>query len=131
MLDLISFWTGAWNAREFIPVSYGALVFGLTVTGLYYMAASLVFPDEPDGWPDLDAYYLAHRRQVLAAVWLCNTIPFTLMEWLMGSMPGTRTLVLIGLYWALMAVAFISRSARANLVALCGLISLYLFYAVA
>src|SRR5688572_6495964 len=46
-LDLISFWLGAWEDREGIPIDFAPLVFCALIAGIYYAAASLVFPDEP------------------------------------------------------------------------------------
>src|SRR5688500_14878840 len=43
MLDLTSFWTVAWTLRDSIPAHYSSLVIGLAITGIYYLAASLVF----------------------------------------------------------------------------------------
>jgi len=40
----------------------------MIVTSLYFLSATLVFPDECRQWPDLDDYYFAHRRQVLGGI---------------------------------------------------------------
>ena len=129
LLDLTSFWSGAWQNREIIPVSYGALLFGLVITGLYYMAAALVFPDEPQEWPDHDEHYLAHRRQVLGAVWLCNMGAFSLGDWVAGRVPSVETIVLLSLYTAFIAGAFATRNKAANGLLLAGLSGLYLYFA--
>ncbi len=39
MLDVTSFWNGAWRAREWMVPEYGHLFLGLVVTALYYFAA--------------------------------------------------------------------------------------------
>ena len=44
LLDVTGFWSIVWNARDVIPASYGVLVVGLSITGLYYFAASLISP---------------------------------------------------------------------------------------
>src|SRR3954463_4565270 len=46
MLDLISVWEFGWGARHFLNPQYGILLIGLVVSGLYYLAASLIFPAE-------------------------------------------------------------------------------------
>ena len=46
-LDLISFWLGAWQDQKVIPIDFLPLVFCALVAGIYYAAASLVFPRRP------------------------------------------------------------------------------------
>ena len=38
MLDITGFWSIAWQARDVVPPTYAALVVGLAITGLYYIA---------------------------------------------------------------------------------------------
>jgi hypothetical protein len=127
MLDLTSFWAWAWGARSYIQPEYGYLLIGLIVSGLYYLAASIVFPAEFGNSHDFDAHYFEHRRQVLGAVVLCNLIG---QGWIIFlSIPGlpVRVLVENGLFYALLATAFVTRSKAVSIVALALLIGLYLF----
>lgn len=131
MLDLTSFWAWAWGARHYFQVEYGYLLLGLIVSGLYYLAASLVFPAEFGPAHDLDAHYFQHRRQVLGAVVLCNLIG---QGWiLILSIPRlpVRVVVENGLFYALLATAFATRSKAVSIAALVLLIVLYLFTGVA
>jgi drug/metabolite transporter (DMT)-like permease len=73
-LDLTSFWLIAWSVREQVSAEYASLLGGLIVIGLYYFVAKVTFPDDPDDWPDYDAYYFEHRKWVLGGVVLCNLI---------------------------------------------------------
>ena len=68
MLDLTSSWALAYSLKEEIPANFLTLVIGLFVTGLYYLAATLVFPDDASKWPDLDDYYFRHKKQVLGGI---------------------------------------------------------------
>src|SRR5437763_13628157 len=43
-LDLTSSWARAYSLRESIPANFLTLVIVLSVTGLYYLAATPVFP---------------------------------------------------------------------------------------
>ncbi|MDF7776933.1 hypothetical protein P1X14_16875 [Sphingomonas sp. AOB5] len=72
MVDLTSFWSMAWQLREKIPANYAVLLLGLSITGLYYFAASMVFPDKPEDWPDFDKWAAAHKRQVMGGVFVSN-----------------------------------------------------------
>ncbi|HTU10235.1 MAG TPA: hypothetical protein VMG08_04985 [Allosphingosinicella sp.] len=125
LLDILSFWSGIWQARELIPMTYATLVFGLAVTGLYYLAAAIIFPDDPEEFRDFDDYYFAHRRQVLTAVWLCNSTAFPAMYVLAGRPPHAMTLAMIGLYTVLVAAAVFSARKWLNAAALGGLIAIY------
>ena len=72
IVDLLSFWMGAWDSRDVIPVTFTALFYGAGVACIYYLAASLVFPERPDEWSDLDDYYFEHKRMVIAGVLIAN-----------------------------------------------------------
>ena len=72
VIDLVSFWVGAWNDRASISVSFPTLLFGAAIAGLYYMAAALVFPDEIREWRDLDDYYLTQKLWVVLAIQASN-----------------------------------------------------------
>src|SRR4051794_4120755 len=80
MLDLTSFWESGWASRRFVSPQYGILLIGLLVSGLYYLAASLVFPSEFGdrheqlSGADFDTHYVQHRRQVMGAIFICDFI---------------------------------------------------------
>jgi len=74
MLDLTSSWALAYSIRDSIPANYLTLVICLFVTGLYFLAATLVFPDDASKWADLDDYYFEHKRQVLGGMLASRTL---------------------------------------------------------
>jgi hypothetical protein len=131
IMDLTSFWTGAWALRQALKPSYPLLLIGVAVAGLYYLAASLVFPDDPERWPDFDAYYLKHRRQVLCAVWLCNLVAFPLAAWWARLPLGMEWAVLTTIYTAAIIVAMWRKNLAVNTAAISLLIFTYLYYAAA
>lgn len=65
MLDLLSFWSAAWVARDDIAVSNTTLMAVAGFASLYFLAARLVFPSQPEGFADLDVHYFRVRRIVL------------------------------------------------------------------
>lgn len=130
MLDLTSFWSFAWDFRAAIPATYGTLVIALTIAGLYYAAASLVVPDNPEEWPDFDAYYLVHRRQILSAVWFCNASVFVAAAVLSDQLRNPITLGAQAAYWVLIAIMLVSAKKRINIAALSLLIMIYVTDAV-
>ncbi len=119
MIDIVSFWTNTWAARDLIPPEGGALVLGLLVFGVYYLAASLVFPEDPADWPDFDIYYLAHKRQVVAGMVFCNVVPFTVMTIANGGPPrGNDAYFFFGLFLVLLLGIALLKNKRASLAAL-------------
>lgn len=65
LLDQLSFFTAAWSLRDTVPMHLLSLLSITAVVGGYYLVATLVFPEEPDAWPDFDRYYEEHFRLVL------------------------------------------------------------------
>ena len=69
-----------WAMKEAIPPTFPALFYGFVTTALYFVAASCIFPDEPDEWADLDAPYpegssAFHRASSFACAWPFFTRP--------------------------------------------------------
>lgn len=72
MLDLTSFWLLAFDAREQIGANYVTLVGVLAMVGVYYLAATLIFPDAPEDWPDFDEWYDKQNRLVIGGLLAAN-----------------------------------------------------------
>lgn len=74
--DVVTFWMFGWALRDAIPISWPVLFGGFVITAIYYVSASLVFPDDPDDWQDLDSHFDLHRRKVLGGILICNIALF-------------------------------------------------------
>ena len=72
--DVVTFWMYGWSLRDLLPLSWPVLFGGFLVTAIYFVAASLVFPDDPEEWSDLGAYFDKHYRKVLGGILLCNIV---------------------------------------------------------
>lgn len=72
ILDLTSFWLMAWDAQGQFSANYLTLVAILAVVGIYYLAASLIFPDELEERIDLDAWYKRQKRLVIGGLLAAN-----------------------------------------------------------
>ena len=130
MLDLTSFWYTAWGMRGSFPGNSLTLMLLLGFTSLYYLAATLVFPDA-DHQKDFDAHYWANKRIVLGVVFSLNML-FSVVDWLnerifLGS---PFDLVLSGAFAVILALAWLSRAKRTNLILLSLTIAIYLIGAV-
>jgi hypothetical protein len=130
MVDLASFWEFGWAARRFLTPQYGFLLIGLFMSGLYYIASSLIFPGEFGDRADFDEHYLEHRRQVLGAILICDSIEIGPVLISMFSQVPARVWVENGIYYSAMAIGLVSKDKRANLAALAVLISVYVYSAV-
>ena len=64
-LDITTFWDAAWNNFRDLQYSYGLLVAGLVVATVYFIAASLLFPEPEDKAASLDEHFWANKRAVL------------------------------------------------------------------
>jgi hypothetical protein len=72
VLDLTSFWMVAWDAKDQIDANYATLCGVLLMVGIYYMAATLIFPDTPEEWPDFDDWYDKQNRLVVGGLLTAN-----------------------------------------------------------
>ena len=130
MLDLTSFWQWLWAGRRVINPGYGILTVGLLVSGLYYLAASIVFPSEFGDRADFDEHYMEHHRQVLGAILICNlitNIPIIVMRW---EEAPPRLYVEWAIYFGALVTGIATRSKKLSIGLLALLIAQYLFAAV-
>lgn len=73
-LDVATFWSQAWSMNQNAPYSIALLILGLMSAGLFYIAATLVFPREIEEGQDLTAHYWRHRRLALSLVAVANLL---------------------------------------------------------
>ncbi|MEA3031372.1 MAG: hypothetical protein QOJ53_2259 [Sphingomonadales bacterium] len=128
MLDLTSSWALAYSIRDEIPANYLTLVIGLFVTGLYYLAATLVFPDDTAQWRDLDDYYFAHKKQVLGGI-LASRVLARAAQFGLGT-AGWAYFPAFAAFVALALAAMFVRGKAANMAVLVVFILLYPVFAV-
>jgi hypothetical protein len=125
-LDLISFWLGAWEDRAAITVDFAPLVYSALIAGIYYAAASLVFPDEPRQWPDLDDWFERHKAQVALGIFAANLLVSFGEVLLFGtwssSLPGRIFQVL---YLGLALSLVFARRGRQSLVLLWAMVGVF------
>jgi hypothetical protein len=118
--DLTTYWGMLWGFRGDMPQLYQAMAVGVIATGIYYVAAGLVFPSED---ADLDAHYFAYKRRIIALVVAVNLpiMAYQIRYW-------SFVIYLVSGTWLfLMGVAFLARSKAVNYAALLSLIALYAY----
>lgn len=130
MLDLISYWTGAWTGRGAFEISYGAFLVALVRTAGYYLAAAHIFPDVLDSSTDLDEHFFANRRMVMGII-----LALSLASFAISLLFGTRQIGVVQaatlvVYYPMMALVVVARKRWLAMTALAILIADYLFWAV-
>ncbi|MBC9033483.1 hypothetical protein IAG41_13890 [Sphingomonas sp. JC676] len=118
LYDIATFWASAWTARAVVPVTTPAIALGMLITGLYFFAATQLWPEpeDSDGWADGNGWMLAHKRRILFSIFACNALSVAAtMRFVPGSWPVASTEAwMLALYFALLlAIAFV-RGTRAT-----------------
>jgi hypothetical protein len=72
IVDLVTFWLVAWDYKDALKVDFPTLGGILLIVGVYYIVASLIFPNKPEEWPDYDGWYDRQKRMVLGGMLFCN-----------------------------------------------------------
>ncbi|MDG2533172.1 hypothetical protein P6144_05910 [Sphingomonas sp. HITSZ_GF] len=125
--DVVTFWMYGWALRDLLPLSWAVLFGGFVVTAIYYVAASLIFPDDFDEWGDLDRYFDKQYRKVLGAVLLCNIALMATTIALLGThgLLSPKVLVCTWSFFPVILLAILVRDRRMVGACLAWLILLY------
>ena len=116
-----------------MPVTSASLFTGLAISSLYYLAASLVIPDDAADREELDSHFFEQKHKVLGLLLLCNVLIYAARGAVMGAAsvawtPGELALVI--LYFLALAAAVLARGRLLNTLLLGFLILVYLADAV-
>jgi len=125
--DVVSFWMYGWGLRDALQLNWPVLFCGFLVTATYYVAASLIFPDDPEEWGDLDRYFDKYHRKVLGGIMLCNVALMATIIGLAGT-KGMFTFRFFVLSWSFFPVSLIAIIAKDRRIVIGCLIWLILLY---
>jgi hypothetical protein len=124
--DVVTFWMYGWAVRDLIPINWPVLFGGFVVTGTDYVSTSLIFPDDPEGWGNLDGHFDKHRRKVLAGIFFCNVALLSTVSALAGVPDfSLRSVVLTWSFFPLALIAIVASDRRVVVACLIWLIALY------
>ncbi|WP_422061374.1 hypothetical protein [Sphingopyxis sp.] len=125
--DVVTFWMYGWSLRDLLPLSWPVLFGGFVVTAIYFVAASLVFPDDPEAWGDMNAHFDKQYRLVLGGVLLCNVVLIAATVALVGDAWAwsLRTAIVTWSFFPVAALAIAVKDRRAVCACLVWLIALY------
>ena len=123
---IVTFWMFGRNLRESLPLNWPILFGGFVVTAVYFVAASLVFPDDPEAWDDLNAHFDKQRRLVIGGVFLANVALLATVA-LFAGLPllSLRNIVTTWSFFPVAALAIAVKDRRIVLACLVWLIALY------
>lgn len=117
--ELTGAWGSAWTARGQIHFSILTLMVTLVITGVFYLAATQVFPDTPAEWGDLDDYYDRHKRWVVGGLFGGGMLVMAAQAAIgINPMPNLAMWVVQIIWTGICAGLFLLRGRRANLVLL-------------
>jgi hypothetical protein len=123
MLDVAAFWGIAWELRELLTNLWPSLLVGVVMSGIYYLAAALVFPDDPRMHPDLDEHYWRNKRWVIGLVLICDVAVFLVGEFL-GRDRSMAVFIFNFIYFAAVIAALFAKGHRTNIALLMLLVAL-------
>lgn len=130
MLNVLLMWGTLWAYSPMIPVGYDTMTLGLILCSFYYFAASMIFPDKPREWPDVDEWFWLHRRQVLSCILAAN-VPVMLPDYVLWTATASEmavNTVVVGLQLSSLLVAIFARKHTVVLTALGFLIAIHLSF---
>lgn len=78
-VDVTTFWYQAWIIFRPAPFNMALLMLGLLIAGLFYIAATLVFPRDEDRIEDLDTHFWRNKRTILLLLLSANVIVASLI----------------------------------------------------
>lgn len=124
--DVVTFWMYGWAMRDLLPLSWPVLFGGFLVTATYFIAASLVFPDDAGAWGDLNAHFDKYYRMVLGGILLCNVALLAAVAALAKFPPvDPRNIVVT---WSFFPVALLAIAAKDRRIVVACLVWLILLY---
>lgn len=125
--DVVTFWMYSWSMRDLLPVSWPVVFSGCVVCAVYYVSASLIFPDDPEDWGDLDRHFALHHRKVLGGALFCNAVLLATVVALLGidKFLSVHALVITWGFFPLTLAAILARPQAVKLACLSVLILLY------
>lgn len=120
LLDLVQYWVDTWTRHQDPHINAGVLTVALAIAGLYYLAASLVFPDHAEAIEASDAHYDAQKRTVILLSFTANVLSLTALPLLAGQPEvlqaafSLRGLIFLAVWVAPLALLWVIRNRKVN-----------------
>ena len=102
--ETVIFWEMFWRLRNALPWVTPALFAGLAMTGLYFFAGSLVFPDDLADRETLDSYFMQEKARVIGAILLAIVLSYAFRA---AVWPWSSWQKLPGYIWVELAIIYV------------------------
>lgn len=116
-LDVATFWNQSWVMNQNAPYSITLLILGVASAGLFYLAATLVFPREIQEGQDLTDHYWRHRRLALSLVGVANLLNMgwqtALLVAVTPELVWSQVVTMVGFSVVILGAAFLPRGRMA------------------
>jgi hypothetical protein len=104
MAETVIFWQIIWRARDALPGTSTSLLAGFIVTGLYFFAGAMVFPDDLDRRTELDDHFMQMKAKVVGAVLAAIGLSFLFRQLVLGQTSWT---LLTWFDWSSLAIIYV------------------------
>ena len=133
LLVIVATWIDAWESLRDVTLDFSGLWAPALIAILYYLAATIVFPEHPAEWPTLDDYF-AKRKRAVGVLLLINEfiVNYTFLPYIKAETARDPALLW---HWFIpynvaIKLAFLififARGKRLNIASLAGMILIFL-----
>lgn len=74
MTCILLTWLDAWTTYQGVALNLSVLLPPLIVSGCYYLAAVILFPNSIEDWASMDAYYADRKRLVVGLMLIAELV---------------------------------------------------------
>lgn len=118
LINLTMFWYAAWNFRDTELPSRQGLLQMLAISGTYYLAATLLFPQSVPEDTDLDRHFMDNKRLAMLAIALCNALGLWMFAGARQWAVGAEFWIINGPFLAVLIATALTSSRRLAMIGL-------------
>ena len=108
---IVTAFIDAWHSLRDVSITLRGLAVPVVIAMNYFFAALMLVPRDTQEWPDLDAYFMARRKLIVAPLIVPVVLTIAFFEapvWLRQGGPGLAYILVNGLLLGLPAVALLT-----------------------
>lgn len=125
LINLNMFWFASWNFRDAGMPTRGGLMQMLAMSGAYYLAASMLFPQAVKPGFDLDSHFMENKLVAVLAIGACNAMGLWLYATERSWAVGVEWWLINGTFLVTLVVTAITKSRSVALACLALLIAFH------
>lgn len=125
LINLTMFWYASWYFRDAGLPSRGTLLQMLAMTGAYYLAAAMLFPQDPSARDDLDDHFMDNKLVAMLAIAACNAFGLMIYGAQRSWSLGPNWWIINGIFLAALLITAFTRRERVALVGLSLLVGVH------